>query len=121
VLFGFGKSSLSDEAKARLDELAKDAMSRKRFVIEVEGFTDSTGSPAVNFELSQKRAEAVVRYLTSTHKIPLRTIHLIGSGSESPVGENKTVQGRRQNRRVEVRLFAPEVENSSALTSAQLR
>lgn len=121
VLFGFGKSELSADAKAQLDEIAKDAANRKRFVLEVEGFTDSVGSPSVNFELSQKRAAAVVRYLTNVHKIPLRRIHLIGSGSESPIGENKTVQGRRQNRRVEVRLFAPEVENSSALTSAQLR
>lgn len=121
VLFGFNKTELDDEAKAKLDELVKDTANRKRFILEVQGFSDNIGPAYANLEVSQRRAEAVVRYLTGNHKIPLRSIHLIGSGSESPVAENNSRDGRRQNRRVEVRLFAPEVENSSSLTSAQLR
>ncbi len=121
VLFGFNKTELDDEAKAKLDEMVKDTANRKRFIIEVQGFADNIGPAAANVEVSQRRAEAVVRYLTNAHKVPLRNIHLIGSGSESPVAENKSRDGRRQNRRVEIRVFAPEVENSSSLTSAQLR
>ncbi len=121
VLFGFNKTELDADAKAKLDEFVKDAANRKRFIFEVQGFSDNVGPVAANLEVSQKRAESVVRYLTSAHKVPLRNIHLIGSGSDSPVAENKSRDGRRQNRRVEIRLFAPEVENSSSLTSAQLR
>lgn len=121
VLFRIGKSDLDDDAKSSLDEIAQDALSRKKFVFEIEGFTDSKGSQAANLLLSQRRAESVVRYLTMEEKVPLRAIHLIGAGSTAPVGNNRTAEGRRQNRRVEIRLFAPEVEPSSALTSAHLR
>ncbi|MCC6394314.1 MAG: OmpA family protein [Bryobacterales bacterium] len=121
VLFSTGKSALDDDAKSSLDEMAQDALSRKKFVFEIEGFTDSKGSQAANLLLSQRRAESVVRYLTMEQKVPLRTIHLIGAGNTAPVANNRTAEGRRQNRRVEIRLFAPEVEPSSALTSAHLR
>lgn len=121
VLFGFAKSDLDDDGRTKLDEIAKDAMNRKRYIFEVQGFADNIGPALANLEISQKRAEAVVRYLNGAHKVPLRSIHLIGSGSDSPIAENNTRDGRRQNRRVEVRLFAPEVENSSSVTSAQLR
>jgi len=121
VLFHTGKSDLDDDARSLLDEIAQDALSRKKFVFEIEGFTDNKGSRGANLLLSQRRAESVVRYLTAEQKVPLRTIHLIGAGSSAPVGSNRTAEGRRQNRRVEIRLFAPEVEPSSALTSAHLR
>lgn len=121
VHFGTARSELDKDAEAVLDSIAQEAKSMKRFVFEVQGFADSTGSAAKNLELSQKRAENVVRYLTLNHSIPLRAIHLIGSGSAAPVAPNTTAQGRKQNRRVEVRLFAPEVDHSSAITSAQLK
>ncbi|HUS07697.1 MAG TPA: OmpA family protein [Bryobacteraceae bacterium] len=121
VLFAFGKSTLDADAKAALDEIAKEALSKRKFALEIEGFTDSQGSASANLALSQKRAESVVLYLTLNHKMPLRSIHVIGVGEEAPIADNKTRDGRKQNRRVEVRLFAPEIENNSALPSAQLR
>lgn len=121
VLFRLAKSDVDKEAASVLDGIAQDAKSMKRFIFEVQGYADSTGTDSLNLELSQKRAENVVRYLTLTHNIPLRSIHLIGSGSAAPIAPNTTAQGRKQNRRVEVRLFAPEVDHSSAITSAQLR
>lgn len=121
ILFRSGSAVLTNEAKAALDAIAKDSSGKARLILEIQGFTDNTGPAHTNIALSQRRAEAVVRYLTTIHNIPLRSIHLIGSGEEAPMADNKTRQGRKQNRRVEVRMFAPEVENSSALTSAQLR
>jgi len=125
VLFASGRSDLSPEGKATLDEVAQQSGQMRRMVLEIQGYTDNTGPQNLNLSLSQARAEAVVRYLTVTKNIPLRNIHLIGVGSESPVADNKTRTGRKQNRRVEVRVFTPEAEVSSATNTgtaaAQLR
>jgi OmpA-OmpF porin, OOP family len=118
VLFAIGRSDLDEAAKAALDKVAQDAAPRKRFIIEVQGYTDSRGSKSLNLALAQQRAESVVRHLTLNSKIPLRRIHLIGVGPDAPVADNKTRDGRRQNRRVEIRLFAPEFELSSTNTPA---
>ena len=110
VEFGLGKSELSAEAKSAIDGAVQRVTVYKRYVIEVQGFTDSTGSRELNLALSQRRAQNVVRYLNGKHKIPLRMIHTIGMGGESPKADNKTREGRKQNRRVEVRVYAPEIE-----------
>jgi outer membrane protein OmpA-like peptidoglycan-associated protein len=111
VLFDFNKSSLNDEGKAQLDDFAKQVASLDRYMIEVQGFTDKMGSPEANETISQARAAAVTRYLVNERKIPVRTISAIGSGYTSPVGDDKTRDGRKENRRVEIRLFVPESSN----------
>jgi outer membrane protein OmpA-like peptidoglycan-associated protein len=118
ILFGIGKSVLSEEAKQTLDAVAQQALAMDRYVLEIQGFADNTGSNAGNIALSEQRAQSVVRHLNQTHSIPLRAVHLLGSGSASPVAPNETAAGRRQNRRVEIRLFAPE---ANSVSSAQLR
>jgi len=120
VLFGLNKSELNDEAKAKLDEAAAAAAKQTRYVLEVQGFTDRTGSQELNLELSRKRADAVVRYLTVTHKIPLHRIALVGLGSEAPVADNTTRTGRAQNRRVEVRIYKAGVEAASQQADARV-
>ena len=112
VLFPINQAKLSDESKSSLDEIAKMASGQDRFMIEVQGFTDNTGPQQLNEALSQSRANEVTRYLVNQHKIPVRTISAIGSGYTAPVGDDKTKDGRAQNRRVEVRLFAPEVASA---------
>jgi outer membrane protein OmpA-like peptidoglycan-associated protein len=81
----------------------------KHYFIGVQGFTDSTGASAANIELSRRRAAAVVRYLTLDRKVPLFRVNTIGYGKESPAADNKTRDGRKQNRRVEVTLFTPDL------------
>jgi outer membrane protein OmpA-like peptidoglycan-associated protein len=73
-------------------------------MIELHGFTDSKGSEQYNIGLSQRRAEAVQRYLVSKN-IPLFRISIVGLGKEDPVADNKNEKGRAQNRRVEVRVL----------------
>jgi len=120
VLFASGRYQLTPEGKEALDKLAKNVEGKKHFVIEIEGFTDKTGPVTLNLELSQKRAEAVARYLTVERQIPLRSVHILGVGSSSPVADNKTRQGRSQNRRVEVRLFLSQAETTTkTVASAQ--
>lgn len=109
VLFGLGKSELSKEAEAQLDAFAAKVAPMKHYIIEVQGFTDSTGAAAANIELSRRRAAAVVRYLTLDRKIPLYRVDTIGYGKASPAADNKTRDGRKQNRRVEVKLFTPDL------------
>ncbi len=119
VLFAVNQTKLSDEAKSSLDEIAKMAAGSERFMIEVQGFTDKTGPQTLNEQLSQSRATEVTRYLVNQHKIPVRTISAIGSGYTSPVGDDKTSDGRAMNRRVEVRLFAPEVASAAKALAQQ--
>jgi outer membrane protein OmpA-like peptidoglycan-associated protein len=97
---------LSKDAKAQLDEVATKALNAKGYVLEVSGFADATGSVERNRALSQRRADAVIRYLVENHSIPLRRIVTpYGFGESNPVAENKTRDGRAQNRRVEVKLL----------------
>jgi outer membrane protein OmpA-like peptidoglycan-associated protein len=114
VQFNVNQAKLSDEAKAQLDDIANSTNGLGRYVIEVQGFTDKTGTPDINEKLSQDRAEAAARYLVNQHQIPVRDINMLGSGYASPVGDDKTRDGRKQNRRVEVRLFVPEVNAVTA-------
>ena len=73
-------------------------------MIEVQGYTDNTGDEQYNIGLSQRRAEAVERYLVSKN-IPLFRVSIVGLGKDKPVADNKTRDGRAQNRRVEVRVL----------------
>ena len=114
VLFGLNRSTLTDKAKTSLDQIADKLTPLGAYVIEVEGFTDSTGSPAHNLELSRKRADAVVRYLMVEHQVPLHSIHVLGLGEAKPTADNKTRAGREENRRVDLRVLQPEIEKAEA-------
>lgn len=106
VLFPLNKAELTPEAKQQLDEAMKAVTGKKHIVVEVQGFTDASGSREFNLALSERRADAVVRYLTAAHNLPLRSIHRLGLGSEAPAADNRTREGRKLNRRVEVRVLA---------------
>ena len=106
VNFRPSSAILSKEAKTQLDEVATKALNSKGYVLEVSGFADTTGSVERNRVLSQRRADNVIRYLVENHNIPLRRIVTpYGYGESNPVAENKTREGRAQNRRVEVKLL----------------
>lgn len=106
VNFRTGSAVLSTDSKTKLDELATKAMNAKGYVLEVTGFADATGSVERNRALSQRRADAVIRYLVENHRIPLRRIITpYGFGETNPVAGNNTRDGRAQNRRVEVKLL----------------
>jgi len=106
VLFGFNRKNLSDEAKAQLDTFVQSLDGLSRYIVEIQGFTDKTGSAVYNDVLSQERAQAVARYL-ATHKVPLRNITMMGTGVAE--GEQKTRDERAQGRKVDVRIYVPEI------------
>ncbi len=107
VNFKVASAVLSEEAKANLDQVAQTAMTMKGYTIEITGFASSDGDVKKNKTLSQKRAQAVIDYLVETHNVPLRRIGTsYGFGELQAVADNTTLEGRQQNRRVEVKLLA---------------
>jgi OmpA-OmpF porin, OOP family len=105
VKFGFNKDNLTPKAKEALDQLAGSISSTKGYLIALEGGTDSVGPADYNYDLSQRRANAVIQYLASKYNVPAHKIYVIGLGKDKPVETNKTASGRADNRRVDVRLM----------------
>jgi OmpA-OmpF porin, OOP family len=106
VTFPVDGFELSAEAKAQLDKIAAQAPKAENYLVEIAGFTDSTGTEQWNKDLSQRRADAVVQYLVLRHNIPARRIVFpIGYGSLQPVSDNTTSEGRARNRRAEIRIL----------------
>jgi OOP family OmpA-OmpF porin len=114
VNFTAGSAVLSPQAKAALNEIARDASEKEGFVIEVEGFASSDGSADHNRRLSQRRADAVVAHLVETRLIPPRRIVApVGVGSANPIADDTSREGREQNRRVEVKMLVNRTLSSS--------
>jgi peptidoglycan-associated lipoprotein len=105
--FKFGKTSLPDEAKAKLDELiAQMKQDPKNIYLEIEGHTDNVGTAQTNEKIGLARAEAVKRYLYEQYQIPLHKMNVISYGKDKPIAPNKTREGRAQNRRVVIKVLA---------------
>ena len=101
VKFGFNKYELSEEAKAALDAFAAKVKSENaNAYVEIQGHTDNIGSEKYNLELGYKRAEQVMRYLNMEQGIALSRMNVISYGEYKPIADNKTREGRAQNRRV---------------------
>jgi outer membrane protein OmpA-like peptidoglycan-associated protein len=120
VTFKVNSAVLSDDAKTKLDDIATRALNTKGYVIEIAGYTDSTGGVQKNRILSQHRADSVIRYLVENHQIPLRRIITpYGYGKTNPVADNSTREGREQNRRVEIKLLVNKGLTQPAPTMAK--
>jgi outer membrane protein OmpA-like peptidoglycan-associated protein len=104
--FKFERTELPDGAAQKLDELvARLKKDPKNLFIEIEGYTDSSGSEEVNEKIGLERAESVQRYLHERHQIPLHRMNVISYGEDNPVAPNTTREGRAQNRRVVIRVL----------------
>ncbi len=107
ILFDTGKSDLKPTAQSNLKQMAEIMKKYPENVLTIKGYTDSTGSAATNNTLSKKRADAVKSELAGAG-LPGDTISTVGEGANSPIGDNKTADGRKQNRRVEVEVTVDE-------------
>ncbi len=100
VLFATSSAVVPAASHAKIQELADFLKEHSKTKAEIQGHTDSSGAPAKNKVLSQKRADAVKAYLVTKLGVDASRISSIGHGSEQPVADNKTVEGRAENRRV---------------------
>ena len=115
VLFGFNRAELTPKDKQTIDDLGKQIQDQKHYIIEVEGYTDSIGSAEYNYQLSRRRADAVIRYLAQKYDVPPFRIFLLGLGKDNPVAQNNNAAGRAQNRRVDVRLMTNSLAESASV------
>lgn len=119
VNFKFDSFALAPEAMESLDQLAGQIKDRQNFILEIQGFADATGTDFYNNQLTQKRADAVRRYLAEQHSIPLYRMHILGFGEVRAVADNTTREGRAQNRRVEIRLLTRSVTDSATTSTSR--
>ena len=115
LTFGFEKWSLTKNDKLALDDFAKQLENANGYFLEVTGGTDATGSEKYDYDLSNRRANAVVEYLASKHGITPHRFVLTGVGKNMETAPNTTSEGRQQNRRVEIRLMV-----KASATSAEV-
>jgi outer membrane protein OmpA-like peptidoglycan-associated protein len=101
VTFATNRAVLTAAGKRELDLVIDWMRTHATTVVSVEGHTDSTGSPRINQPLSERRAEAAMRYLTGKG-IPPSRLAQAGFGATRPVADNTTRAGRAKNRRVEI-------------------
>ncbi|GFM63473.1 OmpA family lipoprotein [Pseudomonas cichorii] len=103
ITFATDSSSIASSFYSPLNNLANSLKQFNQNNIEIVGYTDSTGSRQHNMDLSQQRAQSVSTYLTSQGVDPAR-LSVRGAGPDQPIASNADVNGRAQNRRVEVNL-----------------
>ena len=114
IFFPFGQSELPTDEASKLEQAIRRLQGIKNYIIEVEGFADSSGNIGFNRQLSRKRADSVVHYLVVEHRVPLRFVWKFGAGADFPNADNQTPTARRQNRRVDVRIYSLSPERPAA-------
>ena len=116
VQFKFNSASLDKQYTDALDEIANTLMQNPDAIVVLEGRTDSVGSKDYNLRLGERRIEAVRHYLAVEKGVPVFRIHEISFGSEKPVAENNTREGREKNRAVVMTVMVPK---STAVASSR--
>ena len=121
VLFKTGSAKLSKDEEAKLSEFASKVKSNPDAVLVLEGRTDSTGDPTSNIALGERRISTVERQLVVGQSVPVHQIYKMSYGEDNPSADNKTREGRAQNRAVVLRIFVPatgETGSSNTMTSS---
>jgi OmpA-OmpF porin, OOP family len=102
IYFDFNKSDVKPESEPALQEISKLLSGNPNLKVFIVGHTDNIGGVDFNMKLSQARADAVVKVLTTKYKVNPQRLKAYGVGQLAPVAPNKTEEGRAKNRRVEL-------------------
>ncbi|MGZ3925077.1 MAG: OmpA family protein [Flavisolibacter sp.] len=105
IFFDFSKYDLKTESQVELDRVVQLLQDNPTVKIQIEGHTDNVGTAADNTKLSTNRAKAVVNYLVSKN-ISITRLTAKGFGATKPIADNKTEEGRAQNRRTELKVVS---------------
>lgn len=105
ITFDTNKSNIKPNFHSTLDKVAQTLTQDNKSGILVTGYTDNTGNDSINIPLSQARAQSVASYLAS-RGVSTSRINVQGQGAANPIASNATAQGREQNRRVEISIYA---------------
>ncbi|MFT4092260.1 MAG: OmpA family protein [Niabella sp.] len=117
VLFGFDQSTITPSAQGTLNDLITILNKYPDTDLEIQGYTDNTGTEKYNQALSERRASSVANYLGS-HNIGLERMRTVGYGLNNPKYSNETAEGRAQNRRVEFVITANDKMKADAAKEA---
>jgi outer membrane protein OmpA-like peptidoglycan-associated protein len=109
ITFETNSYTVQPQFRETLDKVASTLAEYNQTYIDVYGHTDSTGNDSINLPLSQNRAQSVADYLAGRGVTPAR-IGTRGFGSSQPVASNDTIDGRQQNRRVEIKIVPVKAE-----------
>ena len=107
IQFRFNSAKIEKDQFAHLDQVASQLKSDPDAILVLEGRTDNVGDPTYNVQLGEKRLDAVARYLIVEQSVPMQQIYKTSFGEDKPVSDNKTREGRAQNRAVVVRVMGP--------------
>ena len=119
VNFAFDKAELTRTDKQKLDDFGTQLNAQNGYILAVTGGTDSTGPADYNYDLSQRRALAVVQYLAAKYNVPAHRFYLIGIGKDKEVASNSSAAGRAKNRRVEIQMLTNKSGQTGDQTTAQ--
>src|SRR5271154_1299480 len=119
VTFAFDKYVLTADDKKQLDDMAANLTSARGYILQLTGGTDSVGDANYNYQLSQRRADAVANYLQSKYNIPPHKFYLVGIGKDQQVASDNTAAGRAKNRRVDIKLLSNMSDQPSTASAAR--
>jgi outer membrane protein OmpA-like peptidoglycan-associated protein len=120
ILFPFDSAALTSAARANLRTLADSLQAEARTEVMIVGHTDAAGSDDYNQRLSEQRGHSAEDYLSSLGVASSRLVS-DGKGEAEPIASNDTEDGRRQNRRVEVAIYASSAWRNEATRTSSLR
>ncbi len=115
--FAFNSDDLTAEARSEIEGFLSDLQETEDAVFLVAGHTDNLGLENYNYELGQRRASSVARYLLSHRGIDPSRVTAVSYGESSPLADNSTGEGRRRNRRVEILVYRDAITSSPERTA----
>jgi len=115
--FPFNSDSLTPETRSQIDGFLSDLKETDDAIFLVAGHTDNAGSEAYNYELGQKRAASVARYLIAHKRLDPLRVTAVSYGKSAPIADNATREGRRKNRRIEILVYKEAITASSGGTA----
>jgi OOP family OmpA-OmpF porin len=106
IYFDTGSATISMDSRAVVDEIGNFMRAYENTIVDIDGNTDSVGAREMNLALSRQRAESVRKYLLQKYGFPPERLRTSGNGPDKPVASNDTPEGRDQNRRTDIKIYA---------------